>query len=158
MNKKVKVLTHAAIIAALYVVLTMFARLLGLDSGAIQVRFSEALCVLTAFTSAAVPGLTVGCLISNILVGGALWDVVFGSVATLIGAALGYTLRKYPYLVPLPTVLSNMLIIPAVLMKVYGAEDSYFFLFTTVGIGEIISAYILGMILHSALRKSKVRF
>ena len=158
MNKRVKFLTHGAIIAALYVVLTMFARLLGLDSGVIQVRFSEALCVLAVFTPAAVPGLTIGCLISNLLVGGALWDVVFGSVATLIGAALGYALRKYPYLVPLPTVLSNMLIIPVILTKVYGAENSFRFLVATVGAGEIISAYVLGLILYSALKKTKIRF
>ena len=158
MNKKVRFLTHGAIIAALYVILTILARLVGLDSGVIQVRFSEALCVLTAFTPAAIYGMTVGCLISNMLVGGAFWDIVCGSAATLIGAALGYALRKYPYLVPLPTVLSNMLIIPRVLIKVYGAENSFRFLFATVGAGEIISAYVLGLILYSALKKTKIRF
>lgn len=158
MNKKVKFLTHAAIIAALYVLLTLLARIFGLDSGVIQMRFSEALCILTAFTPAAVPGLFVGCILSNVIVGGALWDVVFGSIATLIGAALGYKLQKTPYLVPLPTVLSNALIIPLVLMKVYSAEESFFFLFATVGIGEIISAYVIGMIFYSALRKTKIRF
>ena len=158
MNKRVKFLTHSAIIAALYVILTMLARLVGLDSGVIQVRFSESLCVLTAFTSAAIPGLTVGCLISNFLVGGALWDVIFGSFATLIGAYGGYLLRKNRWLVPLPTVISNALIIPPVLMTVYGAEESFWFLFTTVGIGEVISAYILGTILYFALKKTKIRF
>ncbi len=158
MNKKVKFLTHAAIIAAIYVLLTLIARLFGLDSGVVQVRFSEALCVLTAFTSAAVPGLAVGCMISNFLVGGALWDIIFGSIATLIGAALGYLLRRYIWLVPLPTVISNALIIPPVLMTVYGAKESFLFLFATVGIGEIISAYILGMLLYSALKRTKIRF
>lgn len=158
MNKRVKMLTHAAIIAALYVILTMLARLVGLDSGVIQVRFSESLCVLCAFTPAAIPGLTVGCLISNLLVGGALWDVIFGSIATLFGAVGGYMLRKNKWLVPLPTVISNALIIPPVLMTVYGAEESFWFLFATVGIGEIISAYILGMILCSALKRTKIRF
>lgn len=158
MNKKVKLLTHAAIIAALYVVLTMLARIVGLDSGAIQVRFSEALCVLTVFTPAAVPGMFAGCFISNLMVGGAMWDVIFGSLATLIGAAGGYLVREKKWLVPLPTVISNALIIPPVLMLVYGAEESFWFLFMTVSIGEIISAYILGMILYSALRKTKIRF
>lgn len=158
MNKKVKFLTHAAIIAALYVLLTLTARLFGLDSGVVQVRFSEALCVLTAFTSAAVPGLFVGCVLANLIVGGALWDIIFGSIATLIGAALGYLLRRHKWLVPLPTVISNALIIPPVLMTVYGAEESFWFLFLTVGIGEIISAYILGMLLYGALRKTKIRF
>ncbi len=158
MNKKVKFLTHGAIIATLYLLFTLLARVFGLDSGIIQVRFSEALCVLTAFTPAAVPGLFVGCLLSNLVVGGALWDIVFGSIATLIGAALGYILRKYKWLVPLPTVLSNALIIPPVLMLVYGAKESFFFLFATVGIGEIISAYVLGMLLYGTLKKTKIRF
>lgn len=158
MNKKVRLLTYGGIIAALYVLLTLLARAASLDSGVIQVRFSEALCVLTAFTPAAVPGMFVGCIISNLIVGGALWDIVFGSIATLIGAFGGYTLRKYKWLVPLPTVISNALIIPFVLMKVYGAEESFFFLFATVGIGEIISAYILGMILFGALQNKKFRF
>ena len=156
--KKVKFLTVAAIIAALYVLFTLIARIFGLDSGVIQVRFSEALCILTAFTPAAVPGLFVGCILSNVIVGGALWDIIFGSIATLIGAAIGYALRKIVWLVPLPTVISNALIIPPVLMKVYGAEESFFFLFATVGIGEIISAYVLGMLLYSALKKTKIRF
>ena len=158
MNKRVKFLTHSAIIAALYVILTMLARLMGLDSGVIQVRFSESLCVLCVFTPAAIPGLTVGCLISNFLVGGALWDIVFGSMATLIGAVGGYMLRKNRWLVPLPTVISNALIIPPVLMTVYGAKESFWFLFATVGIGEIISAYILGTLLYSALKRTKIKF
>ncbi len=158
MNKKVKFLTHAAIIAALYVVLTLLARLVGLDSGVIQVRFSEALCILCAFTPAAIPGLTVGCLIANITVGGALWDVIFGSIATLIGTLFGYLLRSKRWLVPLPTVISNALIIPPVLMTVYGAEESFLFLFATVGIGEIISAYILGMMLYGALKRTRIKF
>lgn len=156
MNKRVKILTQGAIIGVLYVLLTLFAHVFGLDSGVIQMRFSEALCVLTAFTPAAIPGLFVGCLLSNIIAGGAPWDVIFGSIATLVGAYGGYLLRKRKWLVPLPTVISNALIIPPVLMKVYGAEESFFFLFVTVGLGEIISAYILGMILYTAVEKRKI--
>ena len=84
--KRTKTITQAAIIAALYVVLTFVANTLGLARGAIQIRLSEALTILPYFTPAAIPGLFVGCLISNILVGSVLWDVIFGSIATLLGA------------------------------------------------------------------------
>ena len=77
-NKKVLNLCRAAIIAALYVVLTYIANALGLASGSIQVRFSEALTILPFFTPAAIPGLFVGCLLSNILTGCALPDIIFG--------------------------------------------------------------------------------
>ncbi len=156
MNKRVRFICHAALIAALYVLLTYVAKIFVLDSGVIQVRFSEALCILPYFTAAAVPGVTVGCLLANIFTGCALWDIVFGTVATLIGAVLARTLRKNKWLVPLPSVLSNMAIIPFVLMYVYSAEEAYPFLLLTVGIGEIISIYGLGMLLLIALEKRKI--
>ena len=153
MNKKVKFLCHAAIIAALYVVLTFLAAALGLSSGVIQIRFSEALCILPYFTSAAIPGLTIGCLLANALTGCALWDVIFGSLATLIGALIAQKLGKHKWLVPMPSVLSNMAIVPPVLKMIYGAPDAYPFLLLTVGIGEVISVYGLGMLLLFALEK-----
>ena len=155
MNKRVKFICHAALIAALYVLLTYVAAAMGLSSEAIQIRFSEALCVLPYFTSAAIPGVTVGCLLANTLTGSALWDIVFGTLATLIGAVIARMLRKYKWLVPLPSVLSNMAIIPPILMFVYGVEDAYYFLLLTVGIGEIISIYGIGMLLLFALNKRK---
>ena len=85
MNKKIKFITQAAVIAALYTVLTFIANALGLANQAIQVRISEALTILPVFTPAAIPGLFAGCLLSNVLTGCALLDVVFGSLATLIG-------------------------------------------------------------------------
>ena len=84
--KRVTFITHAAIIAALYVLLTLIANALGLANFAIQVRFSEALTILPLFTSAAIPGLYVGCLLSNILTGCIAWDILFGPIATLLGA------------------------------------------------------------------------
>ena len=87
MNKKVLYLVHGAVIAALYVVLTLLANALGLANYAIQVRFSEALTILPVFTPAAIPGLFLGCIISNTLTGCMLLDIIFGSIATLIGAA-----------------------------------------------------------------------
>ena len=85
-NQKVLFVTQGAMIAALYVVLTLFANALGLSSYAIQVRFSEALTILPFFTAAAIPGLYVGCILANLLAGGLILDVIFGSLATLLGA------------------------------------------------------------------------
>ena len=156
MNKRVNFICHAALIAAIYVLLTYLAAALGLSSGAIQVRFSEALCILPYFTSAAIPGVSIGCLLANLLTGCALWDVVFGTLATLIGAFFARLLRKKKWLVPLPSVLSNMAIIPFVLIYAYGVEDAYPFLLLTVGIGEVISIYGIGMLLLLALEKRKI--
>ena len=153
--KRTKTITQAAIIAALYVVLTFVANAMGLASGAIQIRLSEALTILPYFTPAAIPGLFVGCLISNILVGGALFDIIFGSVATLLGALGTYLLRKSKWLTPIPPILSNTIIVPLVLIYAYGVSDALPYLMLTVGIGEVISAGVLGMILLKSLEKHK---
>ena len=152
----VKTLTIGGAIAALYVVLTLVANAFGLASGAIQVRLSEALTILPCFTAAAVPGLTVGCILANIITGCALWDVVFGSLATLIGAAGTYLLRKKPLLAWIPPVLSNAIIVPIVLQKVYGVPDSFWYLMLTVGAGEVIACGILGLLLYKAMSKTKI--
>ena len=140
-------LTNAGMIAALYVVLTVLAAQFNLANGAIQVRFSEALTILPVFTVAAVPGLTVGCILANLLTGCATWDVVFGSLATLIGAVGTRLLRQRPLLAWIPPVISNAAIVPVILMKVYGVEDAWWFLVLTVGAGELISCGLLGLLL-----------
>ncbi|MBQ9136414.1 MAG: QueT transporter family protein [Lachnospiraceae bacterium] len=152
-NKKVLFLTQAAMIAALYVVLTFIANAFGLASGVIQVRLSEALTVLPVFTPAAVPGLYVGCFLANLLTGGCLLDILVGSLATLIGALGARALRKWKWLVPLPNIVSNMVIVPFVLIVGYGLADAWWYLVLTVGIGEIISCGILGMALLLMLKK-----
>ncbi len=157
MNRNLRFLCRGALVAALYVVLTWLCALVGLDKGVIQMRLSEALCVLPAFTGAAVPGLFVGCLLANLLTGSALPDVVFGSLATLIGALGAYFLRRRKWLVPLPTVLANTLIIPFVLRFAYGAEGTIPYFMLTVGAGEVISAYICGMLLYAALVRQKAQ-
>lgn len=111
-NKHILRLAQAAMIAALYIVLTFIANLLGIASGAVQIRFSEALTILPYFTVSAVPGLTVGCLLANILTGCALPDIIFGTLATLLGAVFTRLLRKYKWLAPVPPILANALIIP----------------------------------------------
>ena len=150
-NKKLVFICKAAVIAALYVVLTYVFS--AFASGVIQVRVSEALTILPAFTPAAIPGLVIGCLLSNTLTGCVLLDIIFGSVATLIGALGSYALRRHTWLVPIPPIVSNMIIVPFVLRYAYGATDAFPFMIATVGAGEIISCYLLGMILYGALKK-----
>ena len=154
-NKNVLFLTQAAMIAALYVVLTFIANAFGLASGAIQVRLSEMLTILPAFTPAAIPGLSIGCLLSNFLTGCCILDIVMGSIATLLGAIGAYLLRKWKWSIPIPAILANAIIVPWVLTSPYGygLTDAWLYLFITVGIGEIISCGVLGMILYFALKK-----
>lgn len=154
-KKKSYFITQAAMIAAVYVVLTVFINAFNLASGAIQIRISEALAILPVFTPSAIPGLFIGCIISNIATGCMPFDVVFGSLATLIGALGTYALRKKPFLSVIPPILSNAIIIPIVLIKVYKLESAYLFLLLTVGAGEIISVGILGTILFLSLKKYK---
>ena len=146
-------LTTAAIIAALYVVFTGLSAALGLASGAIQVRLSEALTVLPYFTPAAVPGVTVGCLLANLLTGAPLPDVIFGTLASFLGVLGASFLRKKKYLIALPTILSNAIIIPLVLQYAYGIKDAFWYLMLTVGVGELISAGLLGGLLLHVLQK-----
>lgn len=146
-KRSVLFLAQGAMIAAMYVALTLVSNAFGLASGVIQVRISEALTILPYFTPAAIPGLFVGCLLSNIIAGGVVWDVIFGSLATLIGAVVTYLLRKYKWLAPVPPIVSNMLIIPFVLRYAYGAPDALWFMMLTVGAGELISAGVLGTLL-----------
>ena len=151
-DKHVLLLVQAAMIAALYVVLTFIANALGLASQAIQVRFSEALTILPYFTPAAVPGLFIGCLLSNILTGCALPDIVFGSLATLVAAILTRKFRKNKWMAPLPPIAANAIVVPFVLLYAYGVGPLWF-TFLTVTAGEIISCGVLGMLLLFALQK-----
>ena len=150
-NKKLVFICQAAVIAALYVVLTYVFS--AFASGVIQVRVSEALTILPAFTPAAIPGLVIGCLLSNTLTGCVLLDIIFGSVATLIGAFGSFAIGRHTWLVLIPPIVSNMIIVPFVLRFAYGATDAFPFMIATVGAGEIISCYLLGMILYGALKK-----
>lgn len=155
-SNKVLLLVQAAMIAALYIVLTFIANALGLASQAIQVRFSEALTILPYFTPAAIPGLFAGCLLSNILTGCALPDIIFGSLATLIGALLTRKLRKHKWMAPVPPIVANAIIVPLVLLYAYGVKPLWLS-FITVTAGEIISCGVLGMLLLFALQKYAVR-
>ena len=159
-QSKVLFLTQAAMIAALYVVLTLLANALGLANHAIQIRFSEALTILPFFTPAAIPGLFIGCILSNYLTGCMPLDILFGSLATLLGALGTYYLGKSSlkalkskWMAPLSPILANTLIVPFILAYVYQFEGSIPYFMLTVGIGEIISCGVLGMPFLFALRK-----
>ena len=114
-RQNVRFLVQGATIAAIYVVLTLMANMFGLANYAIQVRFSEALTILPVYMPAAIPGLTIGCLISNLLTGAMALDIVFGSIATLIGAIFTYIFRRDKWFAPIPPIISNTLIIPFIL-------------------------------------------
>ena len=154
-NSKTLFVSQAALIAALYVVLTLLANALGLANYAIQLRFSEALTILPFFTPAAIPGLFLGCLISNLLTGAILWDIIFGSLATLLGAVGTYLLRRCKWLAPLPPIVANTLIVPMVLYFAYRIPGSIPYFMLTVGLGEILSCGVLGILLLLLLQKYK---
>lgn len=150
-ENKTRNLVFGALIAAIYVVLTMVFR--PISFGPIQFRISEALCVLPYFTPAAIPGVFIGCLISNLLGGSVMMDVIFGSLATLIGAIGSWLLRRNRFMVSVPPIVSNTLIIPWVLKFAYGSEDLIWYMMVTVGIGEILAIGLLGQLLITALMK-----
>lgn len=155
-SKNVLFLTQAAMIAALYVVLTLVFQAISFSE--IQIRIAEALTILPAFTPAAIPGLFIGCIIGNLIGGSLLPDVLFGSLATLLGAYVTYLLRKRSrYIAILPPILSNTLIVPFILRYAYGISLPIPVMMLTVGIGEVISCGVFGLVLYSALRKHKNR-
>ena len=150
LSKKTLFLVQAALIAAIYVVLTVvFAPF---SFGEVQVRIAEALTILPVFLPAAVPGLFVGCLLGNMLGGAVLPDIIFGSLATLIGALGTRALRKaHPFLAPIPPIAANTLIVPFVLKYAYAVDLPIPFMMLTVGIGEVVSCGIFGLVLYYAL-------
>ena len=145
-------MAQAAMVAAIYVVLTLLGA--SFSYGEVQVRISEALTILPVFTPAAIPGLFIGCLLSNILGGCILTDIIFGSLATLIGAIFTWMLRNNNrFLAPLPPIIANVIVVPFVLRYGYQVPLPIPFMMLTVGIGEVISCGVLGMILYTALNR-----
>ena len=153
-NKGTQFLTEAAAIGAIYVVLTLL--LAPLSFSEVQIRFSEALTILPFFTPAAIPGLFIGCIIANLLGGAIPVDIIFGSIATLIGAVFTYKLRNSNrFLAPIPPIAANAIIVPFVLRFGYGVNLPIPLMMLTVGIGEVVSCAIVGLILQTALLKYK---
>lgn len=151
MNKRTLYITQAAIIAALYVVLVFVFQYSSF--GPIQFRIAEALTILPYFTPAAIPGVTIGCLLSNLIFKMEPLDTIFGTAATLIAAFLSYQLRDNKFLVPIPPILINAIIIPWVLKYAYFEVNTIPFMMITVGAGQLVSAGILGMILLFSLER-----
>ena len=152
-DEKVIHMVQAAMIAAVYVALTL--PIQPIAYGPIQFRVSEALTILPYFTSAAIPGVTIGCFLSNILMGAPLPDIIFGTLATLIGTIFSRMLRRQKFLVCIPPILSNALIIPWVLKFAYEFEDAVPFMMLTVGAGEVLAAGVLGTMLLLALERCR---
>ncbi len=156
-----KFITYAALIAALYTALTLFAVLTPfgyISFGPAQIRFAEALTILPAFTPAAIPGLFIGCLISNIAgvslgLGAGLLDIIFGSLATLLAAIISYKLRDRKWLVPLPPVLINAVVIGYLLNLAFGLP--LFAAMLSIGLGQIGACYVIGMPLYFILDKNR---
>lgn len=158
MNKhfNVKYLVKAGIIAAIYVVLVIIFSFSSF--GPIQFRVAEALTILPFFTSAAIPGLFIGCLIANILGGAVIWDIIFGSLATLIAAYFSFKLRKQALLVPIPPIVVNSVVIGIILKLAYGVPEGLILLMGSVFLGQVVAIYGLGMILLKALTPFKAMF
>lgn len=144
-------MVQAAMIAAIYIVLTLM--LIPLGYGPVQFRVSEALCILPYFTPAAIPGVFIGCLLSNALGGAVILDVIFGSLASLIGAVGSYLLRRWRWAVCIPPIVSNTLIIPWVLRFAYGNDQIIPYMMVTVGIGEVLAISVLGNLLMLSLER-----
>lgn len=161
-DKKIQMLTQGAVIAAIYVVLCqIFAPISFKD---VQVRIAEGLTILPYFTPAAVPGLFVGCILGNLLAGAIPLDVVFGSIATLIGAlgtwAIGKWIRRshpagaFKYTLPVPPIVANTIIVPLILYYGYGINIPILIQMATVGFGEVVSCGVIGMVFLFALEKA----
>jgi len=153
-SKKTLFITEAAVIAAIYVALVLIFQ--STSYGPIQFRVAEALTVLPYFTPAAIPGVTIGCLISNLISPNVhILDIVFGTLATFIAAILSYLLRRNKYLVPIPPIVVNAIAIPWVIRFASGEAQPILFLMMTVGAGQILAAGVLGLVLLFALDKVK---
>lgn len=151
-NQKVRFITQAAMIAAIYIVLLLVFEPLSFSG--IQCRIAEALTILPYFTPAAIPGLALGCLLGNFIAGAHILDILFGSLATLIGAIFSYVLRKNKYLVPIPPILANALIIPWVIKFAFADATPISILIVTVGLGEVLSCGVLGWLLLITINKN----
>ncbi|MEL7657939.1 MAG: QueT transporter family protein [Bacillota bacterium] len=154
--KNTKFLIQAAVIAAVYATLTIL--LMPFSYGVMQVRISEALTILPYFTPAAIPGLFIGCLVSNMVGPYGIMDMVFGSSATLLAAIGYYYLRSRPILVPLPPVIANGVIIGAMLYYVYSVPMPLIACILWVAAGELIACYAIGYPLLKILKKYKKIF
>ncbi len=152
-------ISRGGMIAAAYVALTYLSFFFGMSSGPIQFRISECLCILPIFMPEAVPGLIVGCFVSNILCGAGAFDIIFGTLATALGVILAYLCRrvKFLWVATIPTIAANALIVPISLSLIYGFP-SFFYFMATVLLGEFVCAGVLGSVLGYGIKHSRINF
>ena len=164
-NKKILYLVHGAMIAAIYAAATYFSAALGIAYNAIQFRFSEALTILSVFTPAAIPGLTVGCILGNISSPFGIWDIIFGSAATLLAAICARKMRNIkikglPLLSILMPVIFNAIIVGAEITFLFPTDAPSLTAFTVaaleVGAGEAVVCLAGGIPLYYAIKKSRL--
>lgn len=164
-NQKIIHLVHGAMIAAVYAAATYLSAVFGIAYGPIQFRFSEALTVLSLFTPAAIPGLTIGCIIGNLSSPFGIWDIVFGSLATLLAALTARKLRTItvkglPLLSIIMPVIFNALIIGAEITFLMPTDEANLAAFTTaaleVGAGELAVCLAGGIPIYYALKKTRI--
>ena len=152
MNDKVRKITQGGVIAVIYAILTL---IIPISYGPLQIRVSEALCILPVFTPVAIPGLFVGCVLANIISPAGAVDMIFGSLATLVAASLTYVLRSNKLVALIPPVVINGLVVGGfVLYYMYGVN---FTLPGTIGLvaaGEAIACYGLGYPLGRLIEKN----
>lgn len=165
MNKETKKMAITAVIAALYAGLTYAAAAAGLAYGPVQFRFSEALTILPVFTGAAIPGLTIGCLLGNIFSGYGVVDMVVGTLASLIAAILTRKLRNVkfhgvPWLAPLPPILANAVLV-GLEITLFTPETANLTAFlinaAEVGLGQLVICYGAGLPLYAAVNASPLK-
>ncbi len=152
-DSNIRFLCRTSLIAALYVLLTSISAAVGLSSGPVQLRLSEALCFFAVFTPAAVPGVALGCFVSNILTACPLWDIVLGTLASLIGMIGCRALRKFPYLAAALYALANIVAIPLLQAYVYSVEEALPLLFLFAAVGELLAVYGAGVPIYLTLKK-----
>lgn len=153
MNKNLLFIVQAAVIAAAYTALTMLFAPISFGHAIFQFRVSEALTILPAITSASIPGLFIGCLVSNLLGGFGPIDIIFGSLATLIAAILSRKLKNAPWLVPLPPVIINALVVGSYLKFLYLQDVPLAASVGWVAVGQFLACYFVGYPLLIVLRK-----
>lgn len=147
---KLREITFGAIIAAVYAVLTLV--LAPVSMGAVQCRISEALTILPLFTPVAVPGLFVGCLLANVFLG-SVYDIVLGSLTTLLAAALTRLFRKNKFLALLFPVVLNAVVVGGYIGLFSDNSTAVWLCMLTVGLGQAIACYGLGLPLYKILEK-----
>ena len=144
-------------ITVMYLVVTVITAPLSFHD--VQFRVAEALCILPMFTPLAIPALFIGCFLANLFAGAPWPDIVFGSLATLVGAYGTWKLRdKKPYIAIIPPIVVNLLVVPLILRFAYDVETAIPMMMLTVGLGEIAACGVLGLLLYHVLlpRKEKL--